>query len=61
MDEYLILVMAKLKADRRKLEREERNRQRLWAEPVERSRSDAGRASYGAERYLSGFEWREQL
>ncbi|HEY8539903.1 MAG TPA: hypothetical protein VIL28_13625 [Steroidobacteraceae bacterium] len=60
MDEYLFLVMTKLKADRLKLEREERERQRLWAAPVERSRSNDRRTSHDAERFFSKLEWREQ-
>lgn len=60
MDEYLLLVMAKLKADRLKLEREGRERQWLRAEPLARSRSDVACASRGAKGHFSGFEWREQ-
>lgn len=58
MDEYLFLVVAKLKADRQKLEREQREQLRVSAtlapEPVRPSAVRRPGQSF------SKFEWREQ-
>lgn len=59
MDEYTFIVMAKLKADRLKLKREERAAQRAQndseAEPIDRYHRSAGNVSSAREP-----EWREQ-
>ena len=58
MDEYLFLVVAKLKADRQKLEREQREQLRVSAtlapEPVRPAAVRRPGQSF------SKFEWREQ-
>jgi hypothetical protein len=59
MDEYTFIVMAKLKADRLKLQREQRTerhvRNAAEAEPIDRYRR-----STRTRWYSSGPEWREQ-
>jgi hypothetical protein len=57
MDEYLFLVAAKLKADRQKLEREQRRQLELDAPSFADGREP--RAS-GARVVFPKFEWREQ-
>jgi hypothetical protein len=56
MDEYLFLVLAKLKADRRKLEREQRAR--LYAPDVQPARIEA--VARSRDSVVSRFEWRAQ-
>lgn len=59
MDEYLFLVAAKLKADRRKLERERGTRLEAFApRPIHHETS--ARDVRGDGKLLSKLEWREQ-
>jgi hypothetical protein len=59
MDEYLFLVVAKLKADRRKLERERDTRLAALApHPIHHETSARGVRGHG--KSLSKLEWREQ-
>lgn len=59
MDEYLFILLAKLKADRLKLEREQRLAAQAPSESSETSWSTAHRASR-TRWYASEPEWREQ-
>lgn len=60
MDEYLFLVVAKLKADQRKLEREQRARlEAVPPQPV-RNETVSARDVRGYGKSLSKLEWREQ-
>jgi hypothetical protein len=56
MDEYLFLTMAKLKADRQKLEREERAKAR-WREP-ESHASKPDRPAPAASAFAPLLNWR---
>lgn len=61
MDEYLFLVVAKLKADRRKLEREQRAQ--LHADVPQPPRPEVSPRDLrvrGLGKSLSKLEWREQ-
>jgi hypothetical protein len=60
MDEYLFLVMAKLKADRRKLLREQRAQ--LYAPDTQPARIEAVGPRVARDRgsVFRRFEWREQ-
>jgi len=62
MDEYLFLVVAKLKADQRKAERERREQsaRELSVQPA-RNEAVAPRAVRGhGKKWFSKLEWREQ-
>jgi hypothetical protein len=60
MDDYVFLVLAKLKADRLKLEREQRAAARIWAtdyaDAASKDQHDAKRSS----RFTSDDYWRMQ-
>ena len=58
MDEYLFLVVAKLKADRQKLEREERERLQIPAPQAPNVLDTSAVRRPGLS--FSKFEWREQ-
>ena len=57
MDEYLFLTMAKLKADRRKLEREQRAKAARWREPEPRS-SKPDRPAQAESEFVPLLNWR---
>ena len=60
MDEYTLLIAAKLKADRLKLEREQREQLHVAASQPVRIEAANARDARASRRPFSKLEWREQ-
>jgi hypothetical protein len=58
MDDYVFLVLAKLKADRQRLEREQRAAARIWATEREPAASKDERGSHRSSRFTTDHDWR---